>query len=125
MAKANVSMRRDGGALLVPTNEEDVGLLSGDPSEDEDVTIHTSNAAADEAPKTPRTPNRVRFNLPPIADHDLSNGAPPSYDNSVDYHSNGIPLTSHHEPLLMGNEGSGGSFDSRRSSEDSVLRQLN
>lgn len=117
-----MNMRRDGGALPVPTNEEDVGLLSGDASEDEDVIAET---AIDEAPKTPRTPNRVRFDLPPIADHDLSNGAPPSYDDSLDQHSNGIPLSSHHEPLLSGNESLIGSLDSRRSSEDSILRQLN
>jgi solute carrier family 38 (sodium-coupled neutral amino acid transporter), member 11 len=120
-----MSMRRDGGALPVPINEEDVGLLSGNASEDEDIIAHDGETATDEAPKIPRTPNRVRFDLPPIADHDLANGAPPSYDDSVDHHSNGIPMSSHDEPLLPGSEGSTASFESGRSSQDSILRQLN
>jgi sodium-coupled neutral amino acid transporter 11 len=125
MAKANTSMRRDSGALPVPMNEEDVGLLSGNASEDEDIIVHAGERATDEPPKTPRTPNRVRFNLPPIVDHDLANGAPPSYDDSVDHHSNGVAMSSHHEPLLPGSEGSTASFESGRSSEDSIIRQLN
>jgi solute carrier family 38 (sodium-coupled neutral amino acid transporter), member 11 len=125
MAKANTSMRRDGGALPVPTNEEDVGLLSGNAFEDEDIVLQVSEPDIDDPPKTPRTPNRVRFDLPPISDPDTSDGAPPSYDDSLDHHSNGIPLSSQHEPFLLGSQGSRGSLDSRRSSEDSVLRQLN
>jgi len=125
MAKANTSIRRDGGALPVLVNEEDVGLLSGNASEDEDIIVHTRESATDGPPKTPRTPNRVRFDLPPIIDRDLDNGAPPSYDDSIDHQSNGIAMSSHHEPLLPGSEGSNASFESGRSSEDSVLRQLN
>lgn len=124
MAKANNGIRRDGEMLPTLNNEEDIGLLSGNTSEDEDIIVHAPESTADEHPKTPRTPNRVRFDLPPIAEYDITNGAPPSYDDSVDHHSNGIAMSSHREPLLSGSEGSN-SFESGRSSEDSVLRQLN
>jgi len=125
MAKANMSVGRDGRTLPVPINEEDVGLLSENASEDDDIIVNAGESTADAPPKTPRTPNRVRFDLPPIVDHDLTNGAPPSYDDSVDHHSNGIAMSSHHEPLLPGSEGPNTSFESGRSSEDSVIRQLN
>jgi sodium-coupled neutral amino acid transporter 11 len=126
MAKANNSgMRRDNGALHISTNEEDVGLLSGSGSEDDDIAFHQDELTTDEVPKTPRTPNRVRFDLTPHVDIGTANGAPPSYDDSEEHHSNGAPLSSHHEPLLPSNEISPAAFDFGDTATDHALQHLN
>ncbi|TAQ86921.1 hypothetical protein B7494_g4769 [Chlorociboria aeruginascens] len=71
MAKAKTSIiRTDGEASNDPSNEEDRGLLSRNSTDDdEDIIVHASSPATE--PPTPRTPNRVRFDLPPAADDDL------------------------------------------------------
>lgn len=109
MAKAsNLSIRaHDGGSQPSsrPVNEDQRGLLSGNASDDDDddndIIVHPGHN--DEPPKTPRTPNRVRFSLPGESDTGL--GAPPSYDSV----SNGAALasdpqhsssSSHDEPFL-------------------------
>jgi sodium-coupled neutral amino acid transporter 11 len=126
MAKANnLGMRRDNGALHISTNEEDVGLLSGSGSEDDDIAFPQDELTTDEVPKTPRTPNRVRFDLTPHVDIGTANGAPPSYDDSEEHHSNGAPLSSHHEPLLPSNEISPAAFDFGDTATDHALQHLN
>lgn len=118
-------MRREGGGLEIPDNEEDVGLLSGHASEDDDIVVHAGETIMNELPKTPRTPNRVRFDLPPLTENGSAHGAPPSYDDAVDPHANGIPLSSHHEPLLQGDESSPSAFDFRHALHDQTLQHLN
>ena len=69
-----------------PPNEEDRGLLSGNSSEDEeDIIVHPGRTSPQEQPRIPRTPNRVRFDLPPALDTDAANnndGPPPIYNDS-------------------------------------------
>ncbi|KAL3427677.1 transmembrane amino acid transporter [Phlyctema vagabunda] len=68
-------MRNDGENPAAALNEEDRGLLSGNSSDDEeDIVVHPGQSQESGA-RTPRTPNRVRFNLPPIETE--SDGAPP------------------------------------------------
>jgi sodium-coupled neutral amino acid transporter 11 len=74
MAKARAeNTRRDGADPDGHANDEDRGLLSGNSSEDEDLTVipRPSPLSGDgeelqtpRTPRTPRTPNRVRFDLP-------------------------------------------------------------
>ncbi|KAB8303171.1 hypothetical protein EYC80_004618 [Monilinia laxa] len=68
--------------------EEDVGLLAEEVgSEDEDIIVHSgSGQGQDEQHQshTPRTPNRVRFDLPPVGNGGLNTNhgdAPPAYDD--------------------------------------------
>ncbi len=86
MAKAKTNIiRKDGDNATELNNEEDRGLLSGNSSdEDEDLVVHPGRNSSPEAePRTPRTPNRVRFDLPPVLDTDgYRNGAPPPYNDS-------------------------------------------
>ncbi|KAH7356658.1 amino acid transporter-like protein [Rhexocercosporidium sp. MPI-PUGE-AT-0058] len=86
MAKAKTNTtRKDGENTADPAHEEDRGLLSDNSSDDdEDLVVHPGRNSSQEAePRTPRTPNRVRFDLPPALDTDLhSNGAPPPYNDS-------------------------------------------
>ncbi|KAG9243990.1 amino acid transporter-like protein [Calycina marina] len=65
MAKAKARSGRDEDS--VPNNEEeDRGLLShNSEDEEEDISVH----------QTPRTPNRVRFDLPPEEDLEARNGS--------------------------------------------------
>jgi sodium-coupled neutral amino acid transporter 11 len=106
MAKAtNYSRLGNSGTSHVPTNEEDVGLLSGNTSEDEDIVVHAGSQPADEPPKTPRTPNRVHFDLPPLSESSTVNDEPPTYDDAFAHHENGSPLASQHEPFLPGSNG--------------------
>ncbi|EKD16626.1 transmembrane amino acid transporter [Drepanopeziza brunnea f. sp. 'multigermtubi' MB_m1] len=86
MAKAKINtVRRDGENTGDPDNEEDRRLLSGNSSDNEDLVVHPSrNGSLSTEPRTPRTPNRVRFDLPPAVDTDLDgNGAPPPYIDSA------------------------------------------
>lgn len=83
-AKTNV-LRRDGENSEEPANEEDRGLLSGNSSdEDEDIAVHPDATPPDDEPRTPRTPNRVRFDLPPALDPEAANStSPPPYNDSL------------------------------------------
>lgn len=96
MAKAKThNIRKDGETPNPPINEEDRGLLSGNSSEDEDdIIVHpgqrslrSSQSPPDREARTPRTPNRVRFDLPAAIDtHDLENG-------NADPHQTDSPLS--------------------------------
>jgi sodium-coupled neutral amino acid transporter 11 len=92
MAKAkSLNARRDGENAENPANEEDRGLLSRNSSDDEDIVVHPGTTSSQEEPRTPRTPNRVRFDLPPAIDTENANdGEPPPYTNS--------PLSGRREP---------------------------
>ena len=86
MAKAKTNdVRRDGQNADDPSNEEDRGLLSRNSTDDEeeDIVVHPGRSSPTETPRTPRTPNRVRFDLPPAIETDLEgNNAPPPYIDS-------------------------------------------
>ena len=84
MAKAKThTIRKDGENPTEPTNEEDRGLLSGNSSEDEeDLVVHPGRSSPQDEPRTPRTPNRVRFDLPEIDTDAANDGAPPPYNDS-------------------------------------------
>jgi solute carrier family 38 (sodium-coupled neutral amino acid transporter), member 11 len=93
MAKASKpSLRRDHGAPQASTNEEDQGLLSGNASDEDDLVGKSGDIIT---PKVPRTPNRVRFDLPPQEDHSHFDDLPPPYDESNVPHVSGqdIPLS--------------------------------
>lgn len=89
MAKAKSSnVRRDGETSDAP---EDRGLLSRNSfsdDEEEDIVVHPGIAVPEPElepePRTPRTPNRVRFDLPPAIDTDLDqqHSPPPPYADS-------------------------------------------
>ncbi|CAG8983729.1 hypothetical protein HYALB_00006298 [Hymenoscyphus albidus] len=83
MAKAKShSIRKDGETSNAAINEEDRGLLSGSSDEDEDYFgdvqegtklqeghvggLRSSQSPPNDGTRTPRTPNRVRFDLPAI-----------------------------------------------------------
>ncbi|KAH8685623.1 amino acid transporter-like protein [Tricladium varicosporioides] len=85
MAKGkNNNARKDGENATDPTNEEDRGLLADNSSDDEeDIVVHPGYSnSPDNEPRTPRTPNRVRFDLPPVETDLEENGAPPPYNDS-------------------------------------------
>ena len=66
MAKAKPSIRSGREEGSNPNNdEEDRGLLSRDSEDEEDIPV----------PHTPRTSNRVRFDLPPEIDVEAGNGS--------------------------------------------------
>jgi sodium-coupled neutral amino acid transporter 11 len=80
MVKASThNVRRDGENSTDPANEEDRGLLSGNSSDDEDIIVH-AGTDNDVQPQTPRTPNRVRFDLPDL--ESSTEDVPPSYSES-------------------------------------------
>ena len=85
MAKAKSDMvRKDGENPGDATKDEDRGLLSANSSDDEDdIIVHPGQTLQDSAPepRTPRTPNRVRFDLPPV-DTSIPDAAPPPYNDS-------------------------------------------
>jgi sodium-coupled neutral amino acid transporter 11 len=73
MAKARThNVRQDGANTTDPANEEDRGLLSGNSSDDEDIIVLPGATSPQEEPRTPRTPNRVRFSLPPDIDSEAA-----------------------------------------------------
>ena len=77
------NIRRVGEIAEDPPNDEDRGLLSGNSSEDEDIKVYPVGTPPDDEPRTPRTPNRVRFDLPPALDTEAANGnAPALYNQS-------------------------------------------
>ena len=84
MAKAKTHpILRNGEPPTEAPNEEDRGLLSGNSSEDEDIIVHPGRSSPSDGPRTPRTPNRVRFDLPPAIDtENADDGAPPPYNDS-------------------------------------------
>ncbi len=78
-----------------PSNEEDRGLLSGNSSDEEDITVYPGRSSlpppSPPEPRTPRTPNRVRFDLPEHNDSETNgNETLPPYIDS--------PLSGHREP---------------------------
>lgn len=85
MAKAKSSIiRTNGEAVEGSQNGQDRGLLAADSSDDEvDIPISSdpfsSLETQEPAIRTPRTPNRVRFDLPP----DETNDEPPPYNDTV------------------------------------------
>jgi sodium-coupled neutral amino acid transporter 11 len=85
MAKAkNTEIRRDGDGQQSQINDEDRRLLSRTSfSDDEDIVVHRGRTSPFEEPRTPRTPNRVRFDLPPALDTSPEHvGPPPPYNDS-------------------------------------------
>lgn len=81
-------------------HEEDRGLLSGNSSEDdEDIVVHPGSDSqkhtndADHQPRTPRTPNRVRFDLPPRESEDASG------TGTGNGHAHGPVLSGRRNPL--------------------------
>lgn len=118
-------MRREGGGLQISDDEEDVGLLSGHGSDDDEIVFHAGETTTNELSKTPRTPNRVRFDLPPLAENGSAHGEPPSYGDAVEPSANGIPLSSHHEPLLQGDESLPSALDFRHALHEQTLQHLN
>jgi sodium-coupled neutral amino acid transporter 11 len=102
MAKAKINnIRKDGEDSNDPTNEEDRGLLSDNSSEDEDIIVHEGRSSPNDEPRTPRTPNRVRFDLPPSNDDEATNGdAPPPYNDSPPLSGRRDPRPHAYVPLL-------------------------
>jgi solute carrier family 38 (sodium-coupled neutral amino acid transporter), member 11 len=86
MAKAKKNdIRRDGESIDDPANEEDRGLLAENSSdEEEDIVFHGPPEEEPSTPRTPRTPNRVRFDLPPALDTEAGDhdAPPPPYNDS-------------------------------------------
>jgi sodium-coupled neutral amino acid transporter 11 len=85
MAKAKTNdIRKDGQNADDPPNEEDRGLLSRNSSDDEeDIVVHPGHSSPPETPRTPRIPNRVRFDLPPPIDTEADeHDVPPPYVDS-------------------------------------------
>ncbi|KAF8862397.1 transmembrane amino acid transporter [Acephala macrosclerotiorum] len=106
MAKGRTTnARNDGDAPNTPGNEEDRGLLSRSSlsDDDEDVVIHPGSGQASTSsppePRTPRTPNRVRFDLPEALEIEE---APPPYVDSP--RSGRRDSRQHTLPLLTGIE---------------------
>ncbi|KAM3072464.1 hypothetical protein ACMFMG_009265 [Clarireedia jacksonii] len=107
-AKTNSSQRNSEGEEA-HNAEEDRGLLADqDVSDDEDIIVH---AGQEPNPHTPRTPNRVRFDLPPLSDvsptHDRNeNDGPPPYDDVTRSPTAAHPSsrTQQFTPLLTGIE---------------------
>lgn len=90
MAKAKSTIPNDGN----PSHEEDRSLLSHshldhEDADEEDIIVHEGlgeqvvQNGGIRTPRTPRTPNRVRFDLPPTpeSDHDGERGPPPAYED--------------------------------------------
>ena len=102
MAKAKINnIRKDGEDSNDPTNEEDRGLLSDSSSEAEDIIVHEGRSSPNDEPRTPRTPNRVRFDLPPSNDDEATNGdAPPPYNNLPPLSGRRDPHPQAYVPLL-------------------------
>lgn len=74
-----------------PANDEDRGLLSGNSSEDEDIVVPPPQpTSTGDEPRTPRTPNRVRFDLPGGEEGGEHDDEPPPYPTS--------PLSGRREP---------------------------
>ncbi|KAK6600800.1 transmembrane amino acid transporter [Botrytis cinerea] len=106
MAKAKSHSNRRNQDSSNRNPEEDVGLLAEEAgSEDEDIIVHSGQAQEQghNETHTPRTPNRVRFDLPPSPNGELSanDGAPPLYD---EIHAHPSSRTQSFTPLLTGIE---------------------
>lgn len=81
MSKARTNNpRRDGADPNGSPNDEDRGLLSGNSSEDEEDIV-AAVPQLDE-PRTPRTPNRVRFDLEDDDEEAHHGENPPPYSTS-------------------------------------------
>ncbi|KAF7932475.1 uncharacterized protein EAE98_003774 [Botrytis deweyae] len=107
MAKAKSHSNRRNEESSNRNPEEDVGLLAEEAgSEDEDIIVHSGQAQEQghNETHTPRTPNRVRFDLPPSPNGELNanDGAPPVYDDEI--HAHPSSRTQSFTPLLTGIE---------------------
>jgi sodium-coupled neutral amino acid transporter 11 len=84
MARARKNdIHRDGESTNDPANEEDRGLLQDNSSDEEDIVVHGPIEEEPSTPRNLRTPNRVRFYLPPALDTEAGDhDAPPPYNDS-------------------------------------------
>jgi sodium-coupled neutral amino acid transporter 11 len=119
-------MRNDDDTGASALYEEDLGMIDPDGSKKEGIH-HQSNGPLpdDPPPRTPRTPHRVHFDLPPIDSNRNSDVGLPLYDDNDDEHINGFAGASHEEPLLNGHGGSHSPTDARHALHDNVLEQMN
>lgn len=101
MAKGRITTaHKDGETPNNSTNDEDRGLLSRESlsDEEEDLVVHTGPSSPPiTEPRTPRSANRVRFDLPPPLES-ADDEAPPPYVDSP--HSGRRNQRSHTVPLL-------------------------
>ncbi|KUJ12014.1 amino acid transporter-like protein [Mollisia scopiformis] len=110
MAKGRTTTaHKDGEPPGHPANEEDRGLLSradssSDDEGEEDLVVHPGPSSPPvPEPRTPRTPNRVRFDLPPALEtgEDDDDAPPPYVDSPRSGRRDQRPQT---VPLLTGIE---------------------
>lgn len=111
MAKAKpTDNRRDGDSQQSSSNGEATGLLLRTSfSDDEDIIVHsglksTSTLPLADPPRTPRTPNRVRFDLPPAIESPEHDGPPPPYVDSPSLSGRRDGHQQQFYPLLTGIE---------------------
>ncbi|KAI9643014.1 hypothetical protein NHQ30_008748 [Ciborinia camelliae] len=101
--------RRNGENQSNRNTEEDIGLLAAETgSEDEDIIVHSGQGQEQghNQARTPRTPNRVRFDLPSSSNGESNtrNGeTPPAYDDESP-HAHPSSRTQPFTPLLTGIE---------------------
>ncbi|EDO01417.1 hypothetical protein SS1G_03892 [Sclerotinia sclerotiorum 1980 UF-70] len=107
MAKAKSHSNRRNGEPASHNPEEDIGLLAEEAgSEDEDIIVHSgAGEQGQNQEHAPRTPNRVRFDLPASqnGDSDTHNGnGSLGYDEEL--HAHPSSRTGSFTPLLTGIE---------------------
>lgn len=112
MTKAAQANHRQAAGSSNRNSSEGQGLLSDSASDEEDIIVHPG-ASEDDVPKTPRSANRVRFDVLPPVDYRQPR-SPPTYDDSQSQHS-------HHSVPLSGHRNS----SSRRDSFDQDASLLN
>lgn len=122
MAKAKPQNRRSSENQSSHNAEEDIGLLAaeaGSEEEDTGILIHSGHGQGNghgsgnghTQPHTPRTPNRVRFDLPPSPnpeDESHTNHGQirpsPAYDDDDEPHAHPSARSQSFTPLLTGIE---------------------
>lgn len=138
MAKANNPKPAPTDGNL-DSNEEARGLLSGQNSDDEDIIVHSSlrrlspsprrpalsPSRSPSIPRTPRTLNRVRFDLSPSpSDPNEAGAPPPAYDDDLPHTSSGIPLAGRRDPNNLQRGTPSWEYDADGESGDSLLAHL-
>lgn len=109
MAKAKSHHNRKDENQSSRNRDEDIGLLAEETgSEDEDIIVHSGSGEeqGNHQTHTPRTPNRVRFDLPPSPNGELDRGngdLPPGYPDQ-ELHAHPSSRTQSFTPLLTGIE---------------------